>query len=61
MLNSFSIDNLNDKEKEFLRLSVIETMKCLKENKQAERGKNIGVRAQKWFADDDFKAVLNSL
>lgn len=56
-----SIDNLNDKEKEFLRLSVIETMKCLKENKQAERGKNIGLRAQKWFADDDFKAVLNSL
>lgn len=56
-----NIDSLNDKEKEFLRLAVIESMKCFKENKQAERGKNIGERAKKWFTDDDFKAVLNSL
>jgi hypothetical protein len=56
-----SIENLNDKEREFLRLAVIESMKCFKENKQPERAKNIGEKAKKWFTDDDFKATLNSL
>ena len=56
-----NIDNLNDKEKEFLRLAVIESIKCFKENKQVDRAKNIGEKAKKWFSDDDFKAVLNSL
>lgn len=56
-----SIDNLNDKEKEFFRLAIMESMKCFKENKQAERGKNIGEKAKKWFTDDDFKLILNSL
>jgi hypothetical protein len=36
-------------------------MKCFKENKQVDRAKNIGEKAKKWFSDDDFKAVLNSL
>ena len=56
-----TIDHMNDKEKEFFRLAIIESMKCFKENKQAERGKNIGEKAKIWFTDDDFKVVLNSL
>jgi hypothetical protein len=56
-----NIDNLNDKEKEFLRLAVIESMKCLKENKQVDRAKNIGEKAKKWFSDDDFNTILKGL
>ena len=55
-----SLDNWTDKEKEFLRLSIMETMKCLKENKQPERGKTIGEKAKKWFSDDDFKLLLST-
>lgn len=55
-----SLENWTEKEKEFLRLAVMETMKCFKENKQAERGKIIGDRAKMWFTDDDFKLLLNT-
>jgi hypothetical protein len=56
-----SIDSLNEKEKEFLRLAVMETMKCFKETKQPERAKSIGDKAKNWFTDDDFKLLLNSI
>lgn len=56
-----SIENMNDKEKEFLRLAIMETMKCFKANKQPERGKIIGEKAKKWFIDDDFKLLLESM
>jgi hypothetical protein len=56
-----TIDSYNDKEKEFLRTSIMETIKCLKENKQSERGKTIGEKGKKWFNDNDFILLLNTL
>ena len=55
-----TLEGWSEKEKEFLRLAVMETMKCFKENKQSERGKMIGDRAKIWFTDDDFKLLLNT-
>ena len=56
-----TIDSYNEKEKEFFRTSIMETIKCLKENKQTERGNKIGENGKKWFNDNDFKSLLNTL
>jgi hypothetical protein len=56
------IDRYTEKEKEFLKLSVIQTIEGLKSIKQAERARNIGLKANTWFAqDDDFKKVFDTV
>jgi tetratricopeptide (TPR) repeat protein len=57
-----SIDSWTEKEKEFLKLSIIETMICFKNTKQPERAKAIGQKASLWFSkDDDFNKIYGTV
>ena len=53
---------VTEKEKDFLKISVIQTIEGLKSIKQAERARNIGLKANTWFEqDEDFKKVFDTV
>jgi len=57
-----NIDKYTEKEKEFLKLSIIQTIEGLKSIKQAERARNIGLKANTWFEQDaEYKAVFETI
>ena len=57
-----SLDAFSEKEKEFLKFSVIQTIEGLKSIKQPERARNIALKANMWFEnEEDFKAVFETL
>ncbi len=57
-----NLDYYTEKEKEFLKTAVIQTIEGLKSVKQPERARNIGLKANTWFGnEEDFKAVFETV
>lgn len=56
-----SIESYSEKEKEYFRLSIIQTITCLKAVKQIDRAKNIAQKGTLWFKDDDYKQIISTL
>jgi hypothetical protein len=57
-----NLDYFTEKEKEFLKTAVIQTIEGLKSVKQPERARNIGLKANTWFGnEEDFKAVFETV
>jgi hypothetical protein len=57
-----NLDYYTEKEKEFLKVAVIQTIEGLKSIKQPERARNIGLKANTWFEqDEDFKKVYERI
>ncbi len=56
------IDQYTEKEREFLKLSVIQTIEGLKFIKQSERARNIGLKANSWFEqDEEYRRVFETI
>ena len=57
-----NIDNYSEKEREYLKVSVIQTIEGLKSIKQPERTRNIALKANTWFEnEEDFKQVYDTV
>jgi hypothetical protein len=57
-----NLDYFTEKEKDFLKLAVIQTIEGLKSVKQPERARNIALKANTWFEnEEDFKAVFETV
>ena len=57
-----NIDYYSEKERDFLKLAVIQTIDGLKSVRQPERARNIGLKANTWFEnEEDFKAVFETV
>ncbi len=57
-----NLDYYSEKEKEFLKLAVIQTIEGLKSVKQHERARNIALKANTWFEnEEDFKSVYETV
>lgn len=57
-----NLDYYTEKEKEFLKVAVIQTIEGLKSIKQPERARNIGLKANTWFEqEEDFKKVYERI
>ncbi len=57
-----NLDYYSEKEKEFLKLAVIQTIEGLKSVKQPERARNITLKANTWFEnEEDFKSVFETV
>lgn len=57
-----NIDYYSEKERDFLKLAVIQTIEGLKSIKQPERARNIGLKANTWFEnEEDFKALFETI
>ncbi len=57
-----NLDYYTEKEKEFLKLGVIQTIEGLKSVKQPERARNIALKANTWFEnEEDFKLVYETV
>lgn len=57
-----NIDYYSEKEKDFLKLAVIQTIEGLKSVKQPERTRNIALKANTWFEnDEDFKKIYETV
>ena len=57
-----NLDYYSEKEKDFLKLAVIQTIEGLKSVKQPERARNIALKANTWFEnEEDFKQVYETV